>query len=165
MAVQGAIKLKSFDLPNAFIQIWALDGHAWQWQGMGRIYANRAQAEIDFDQHLEEFVVITTFRQGVDSSPLDKLYQEILAQPRFADCQLVEDVSQLLKPNSRAFREIVLGEPTGYAYSDPEESLLVPEIPNFPEPQQLPQSMTAPPLEPGLKPEEDPNFQHPPEEF
>lgn len=165
MAVQGAIKLKSFDLPNAFIQIWALDGHAWQWQGMGRIYANRAQAEIDFDQHLEEFVVITTFRQGVDSSPLDKLYQEILAQPRFADCQLVEDVSQLLKPNSRAFREIVLGEPTGYAYSDPEESLLVPEIPNFPEPQQLPQSMMAPPLEPGLKPEEDPNFQHPPEEF
>ena len=165
MAVQGAIKLKSFDLPNAFIQIWALDGHAWQWQGMGRIYANRAQAEIDFDQHLEEFVVIATFRQGVDSSPLDKLYQEILAQPRFADCQLVEDVSQLLKPNSRAFREIVLGEPTGYAYSDPEESLLVPEIPNFPEPQQLPQSMTAPPLEPGLKPEEDPNFRHPPEEF
>ena len=165
MAVQGAIKLKSFDLPNAFIQIWALDGHAWQWQGMGRIYANRSQAEIDFDQHLEEFVVIATFRQGVDSSPLDKLYQEILAQPRFADCQLVEDVSQLLKPNSRAFREIVLGEPTGYAYSDPEESLLVPEIPNFPEPQQLPQSMTAPPLEPGLKPEEDPNFRHPPEEF
>ena len=165
MAVQGAIKLKSFDLPNAFTQIWAVDGHAWQWQGMGRIYADRAQAELDFDNYLEEFVVIAAFRQGVDLTPLDKLYKEILAQPRFTNCVEVEDVAQLLKPNTRAFREIVLGEPSGYAYSDPEESLIVPEIPNFPEPQQLPQSMTAPPLEPGLKPEEDPNFQHPPEEF
>jgi hypothetical protein len=165
MAVQGAIKLKSFDLPSAFIQIWALDGHAWQWQGMGRIYADRSQAELDFENSLEEFVVITTFRQGVDSSPLDKLYQEILAQPRFKDCQLVEDVAQLLKPGSKSFREIVLGEPSGYAYSDPEESLLVPEIPNFTEPQQLPQDQVFQAPTQGLKPEEDPNFRHPPEEF
>ena len=165
MALQGAIKLKSFDLPEAFIQIWAVDGHAWQWQGVGRIYANRAQAELDFNNNLEEFVVITHFVQGVDSTPLEKLYQEILSQPRFANCQSVEDVAQLLKPSSQAFREIVLGEPSGYAYSDPDEALIVPEIPDLPEPQQLPQTMMAPQPEPGLKPEEDPNFQHPPEEF
>lgn len=165
MALQGAIKLKSFDLPNAFIQIWALDGHAWQWQGMGRIYANRSQAELDFDNHLEEFVVLTTLRSGNTATPLDKLYQEILAQPRFANCQLVADVTQLLKPSSQAFREIVLGEPSGYAYSDPEESLIVPEIPDFAAPSQLPQDFQAAAPPPGLKPEEDPNFQHPPEEF
>lgn len=165
MAVQGAIKLKSFDLPEAFIQIWAVDGHAWQWQGVGRIYANRAQAELDFDNHLEEFVVITFFDSVKDTTPLEKLYQEILEQPRFAACSLVEDVTQLLKPNTRAFRELVLGEPAGYAYSDPEDSLIVPEIPEFTDPPQLPQDQVSQAPAQGLKPEEDPNFQHPPEEF
>lgn len=113
MALQGPAYVKGVLLPEAFIQLIEIAAMSpRKLQGLGRIYANREQADDNVDNFLEGFIVVGVGQSGVTTG--DNLYGEILQQTRFKDMVVVEDVD-LLPKNSTQYDRYVLGKPAGFA--------------------------------------------------
>ena len=111
MALQGKLKVKGFDLDNAFIQIFQAHmtpPHVVQ--GQGRIYASVEQAKISMENFLEAFVVVSIYNPS--ESPFDTLYKETLNQDRFKQMTVCGDIDLILQ-DSAEYRKYVLRAPDG----------------------------------------------------
>lgn len=112
MALQGSAYVKGILLPQAFIQLFDIASMPpFSSQAVGKIFTNREQALEGFDNSLETFVVMAIRKQGVPDT--DNLYNEIIAQPRFANMVRADDVD-LMPIGSDHHNKFVLGLPDGY---------------------------------------------------
>lgn len=115
MALQGKLKVKGFDIENAFVQVFQLNvtpPHTIQ--GQGRIYASREQADASIENQLESFVVVSMYDPEVN--PFTTIYNEILEQQRYSKMSLCDDVD-LIPEDSDQYRKYVLRAPDGTGHS------------------------------------------------